>query len=115
MMENKDMELIIQLKCTVREDPLIGGFVSLCPALEVYSQGSTFQEALEAIKGAVFLKVKHAFFNNRLDMLFHEAINKHGQFISVEANEKPQATEVPIVVPFPLVANAYASHFPSPV
>ena len=114
MRYNMDMELIIQLKCTVREDHLIAGFVSRCPALEVYSQGSTFEEALEAIKSAVSLKLKHAFFNNRLDTILHEAMNKHGQFISVEASKEPQPKEVPIVVPLPLLANAYAGYCPSP-
>jgi predicted RNase H-like HicB family nuclease len=49
------MGITFNLSCGVRKDDETGVFVSYCPALDVYSQGTSGQEAEEAIRSAVLL------------------------------------------------------------
>ena len=46
------------MEVRIREDKRVGGFVSYCPALDVYSQGETHIEAYRAIRSAVVMMLK---------------------------------------------------------
>ncbi len=50
-----------RLACRVRRDEQTDVFVSVCPSMNVYSQGETEDEAIAAIKSAVGLYIKAAF------------------------------------------------------
>ena len=100
----------------VRHDEDAGVFVSFCPRLEVYSQGETHEEAVEAIKGAITLRLSTAFDHNRLDRILRKAgfqSIQQGQAILTEPEEfvhdvdvkmDKDYTEVPVEVPLTLLA-----------
>lgn len=67
------VQMMFNLKCLVRYDAEAGVFVSHCPALKLYSQGDTAEEANEAIKSAVSLYVETAYNFDRLDQVLRRA------------------------------------------
>jgi predicted RNase H-like HicB family nuclease len=67
------IEFTINMNCQIHRDEDAGVFVSHCPTLNVYSQGESEEEALEAIKEAVTLHVTTAFDFNRLDKVLRKA------------------------------------------
>ena len=52
------MTIRVEMEVRVQEDKEVGGFVSYCPALDVYSQGETRIEAHRAIREAVILMLE---------------------------------------------------------
>jgi len=101
------------MNCEVGYDQDAEVFVSHCPTLDVYSQGETEAEALDAIKSAVTLHVTTAFDFQRLDKVLRgfEKIESGGpehpatdyrEFVSVRV--KPEMKQVPISLPLRLSA-----------
>jgi predicted RNase H-like HicB family nuclease len=60
------LQITIQLEAAVRHDAVAGVHVGFCPALRLYSQGTTEQEAFEAIKSAAALFVTTCVRRNQL-------------------------------------------------
>lgn len=50
----------VDLTITVKRDPIADVWVGYCPALDLYSQGETIDEAFAATKEAVNLWIKYA-------------------------------------------------------
>jgi len=107
------IEFTINMNCEVGYDQDTEVFVSHCPTLDVYSQGETEEEALDAIKSAVTLHVTTAFDFQRLDRVLRKAgfekIESSGaerpatdsrEFVSVRV--KPEMKQVPISLPLRL-------------
>lgn len=84
------IEFTINVTCQIRRDDDAGVFVSHCPRLNIYSQGETEEEALEAIKEAVTLHVTTAFDFNRLDKVLRKA-----GFEKFTLNQVMDAVELP--------------------
>ena len=110
------IEFTINMNCQIHRDDDAGVFVSHCPTLNVYSQGESEEEALEAIKEAVTLHVTTAFDFNRLDKVLHkagfekfmldptvDAVKSPAEFIKVEMRK--DAKEFPLSLPFCLRAD----------
>ena len=55
-----DADMIVRFACIVRKDERASAFVSYCPALDIYSQGETEEEAIAGIQSAVALYLKAA-------------------------------------------------------
>ena len=109
------MTFLIKVKCRISEDRDIGGFVSYCPAFDVYSQGASIDEALEAIKEAVRMTLEYAFQKNRFEEMLHKALSEREQFISMEVQQnEPRRAEHDVEVPLSLVAQAQANASYSP-
>ena len=47
------MTITVEMEVRIMEDKEVGGFVSYCPAIDVYSQGDTPEEACHAVYEAV--------------------------------------------------------------
>ena len=109
------MKIILQLKAGFREDRQIRGFVSYCPAFDIYSQGQTVEEAIDALKSAIRMTLEHSFRKGRLEEMLRTALREHRDAIFMT----PQLTsETPVAVPLNLVVQEqkYASNFsPRPV
>ena len=112
-MAGDSLEMLIRLQCAIEHDSQADVFVSRCPALALYSQGETRDEALAAIKEAVELYLKAALDFDRFDQILRRAgfrkvmpgstENLPGQFIAVR--ERPEKSEqLEIEVPLTLVA-----------
>ena len=69
----KRIHLPVQLQGLIRWDEDAGVYVSCCPALQLYSQGESEEEAEEAIKSAV-----HLFISTRLEKVFLERTLRGG-------------------------------------
>jgi predicted RNase H-like HicB family nuclease len=67
------VKFTIQMNCGVRPDDDTGLFVSYCPTLDIYSQGGSEDEAIEAIKSAVALRLSTALGHGRLEKLLRKA------------------------------------------
>ena len=67
------VQMVFNLTCLVRHDAEAAVFVSHCPALGVYSQGESEEEAREAIKSAATLYVEAAYDFDRLDQVLRRA------------------------------------------
>jgi predicted RNase H-like HicB family nuclease len=111
------IEFTINVNCQIRHDDDAGVFVSHCPTLNVYSQGETEEEALEAIKEAVSLHVTTAFDFARLDKVLRKAgfekfspdqamgaVESPGEFVKVELRK--DVKDFPISLPFHLRADS---------
>jgi predicted RNase H-like HicB family nuclease len=106
------VEMVFNLTCLVRHDSEASVFVSHCPALGVYSQGETQEEANEAIKSAVTLFIEAAFDFDRLDQTLRRAgfkpvapgtqLPESTEFIGVAAGN---TQEINISVPVTLLAS----------
>ena len=102
----------------IRYDDEAGVFVSFCPALKLYSQGETEEDAKEALRSTVCQYIQACF---DLGTLHKELTQKHnfsmmtpganpvtspGQFMVIERamDEEPLAGHFGIEVPMELVA-----------
>jgi len=65
--------LTVKVNCGVKHDAEDNVWVSVCPRLNVFSQGDTEEEAIEAIRSAVTLHLSTAFDHNRLDKVLRRA------------------------------------------
>jgi predicted RNase H-like HicB family nuclease len=88
------IEFTININCCVGRDEDSEVYVSHCPTLDVYSQGETEEEALEAIKSAVTLHITTAFDFNRLEKVLRKAgFEKFSSGKQIEPETAPAATE----------------------
>ncbi len=55
------------LRAGVKYDDAAGVYVSCCPALEVFSQGETLEEAKDALTGAIVLYLRYCYSQKILD------------------------------------------------
>jgi predicted RNase H-like HicB family nuclease len=67
------IEFTISLNCCTRFDEDANVFVGYCPTLNVFSQGDTEEEAVEAVQDAVGMHLTTAFDFNRLDKVLRRA------------------------------------------
>ena len=65
--------LTVKVNCGVMLDADDNTWVSVCPRLNVFSQGNTEEEAIEAIRSAVTLHLSTAFDHNRMDKVLRRA------------------------------------------
>jgi predicted RNase H-like HicB family nuclease len=68
------LQISMQLEGAVRHDADSGVYVSFCPALRIYSQGTTESEAFEALKSAASLFVSACIKRNQL----HSVLKDYG-------------------------------------
>lgn len=68
------VEIILKLVIGAREDKEAGAWVGYCPALGIYSQGESADEALTAIQSASLLYVEHCYRRKLLD----DVLNRQG-------------------------------------
>ena len=61
------LEIIVNVKGAVRHDNDADVFVGYCPALCIYSQGDSIEEASEALKSAVTLYLSTCYQRGQLD------------------------------------------------
>lgn len=118
------VEFTINMNCSVERDEDVDGFVSHCPTLDVYSQGETEEEALEAIKSAVTMHITTAFDFNRLEKVLRKAgferFSKPGQrpgpvlgdaeYVSVAVTPDPKMKQVRISLPMHLLDQPSPQH-----
>jgi len=102
---------INRVQVGVRHDPDADVFVGFCPRFEVYSQGETKEQALEAVTGAIVLRIGTAFDHGRLDKILRQAgfdrstttgakvASPDDEFVAVTFREGIEVTEVGIRVP----------------
>lgn len=61
------MQVIVNLHGAIRKDADADVFVSFCPALKLYSQGETEEQATDALKSAVTLFLEHCIEHGHID------------------------------------------------
>ena len=67
------IKFTVNLKGATRHDEETGLFVGFCPALRVYSQGRTQQEAMQALESSLCLLVVTCFKQGILDRVLSNA------------------------------------------
>ena len=101
---------INQVKFGVRRDDESDVFVSFCPRFDVYSQGETKEQALEAAADAVCLRLVTAFEHGRFDKVLRQAGLErivpganadplNDEFVSLKFKDGVEVSERPIRVP----------------
>lgn len=118
------IQFTIKMNVGVRQDEDAGVYVSHCPSLEIFSQGETEDEAVEAIKSAITLHLTTAFDFNRLDKVLRKAgfekfsaggeqdssQGEDREFVAVHVKQDKQYRNVPITLPLTLLREPqYAS------
>ena len=78
----------VQLTAVWRHDEREEIYVAGCPAIRVWSQGETKEEAFKALRSAVFMYVRHCYSRNILD----NVLNNRG-FEPCDASEVDDCTE----------------------
>ena len=61
------MQVIVNLQGAIRRDVDADVFVSFCPALKLYSQGETEEQATDALKSGVTLFLAHCIEHGHID------------------------------------------------
>lgn len=104
---------INKVAIAVRRDEDADVFVGFCPRFQVYSQGETKEEAVEAVTSAISLRLVTAFEHGRMETVLRQAgfdrfaegssssprFNMDEEFIALQTREGVDVTEVPIRVP----------------
>jgi predicted RNase H-like HicB family nuclease len=103
---------INKVELAVRRDDDADVFVGFCPRFKVYSQGVTSEEALDAVTGAVVLRIATAFEHGRLDKVLRQAgfdrlasgsterwPSPDDEFVSLRFKDAVEVTERDIRVP----------------
>ncbi|HUA18378.1 MAG TPA: type II toxin-antitoxin system HicB family antitoxin [Bryobacteraceae bacterium] len=103
---------INKVEFAVRHDDDADVFVGFCPRFKVYSQGESRAEALDAVQGAVVLRLATAFEHGRLDKVLRQAgfdrltsgsigrsPSPDDEFVAVTFKEAVEVTERDIRVP----------------
>lgn len=118
------IEFTANLHCCTRFDEEASAFVGYCPTLNVYSQGDTETEAVEAVQDAVRLHLTTAFDFNRLDKVLRKAgftgltpvpqdvaLVADVEFVQVKVHKdsKNHTIKVPLQMLAPRVLQQYAS------
>jgi hypothetical protein len=80
------IQIEAQLNVGVRWDQAARVFVSYAPALDIYSQGPTEQDAVRAIEGAMRMYIVTALETNKLDRVL-ERLGARTSGIGPEASE----------------------------
>lgn len=105
------LEVNFRLQAVFKLDDATNLFVSYCPALDIYSQGRTENEAKAAMRSAITLFVKYQYKRKKLDDLLNdrgfepverEAMESAVEFIEVLRKDYPHAFDV--FVPLHLLA-----------
>ena len=102
-----------KLHAAVRHDEESGLFVSWCPALNIFSQGTSFPQACAAIKSGVTMWLEHCYSKGILNQALAErgfvaedtdGPDAEGEFVNVEEDAKfPNSFD--FSVPFHLIAD----------
>jgi predicted RNase H-like HicB family nuclease len=120
------IEFTIKMNCRVGHDEDSDVYVSHCPTLDIYSQGESEEEALEAIKSAVTMHLTTAYDFNRLEKVLRragferiagegrseEGASDEAEFVRVrQLKPEPKFKDVAITLPLRLVPqlSQYAS------
>lgn len=101
---------INKVEFAVRHDDDADVFVGFCPRFKVYSQGESRSEALDAVTGAVVLRLATAFEHGRLDKVLRKAgfdriatgltsPSRDNEFVSLTFKHAVEVTERDIRVP----------------
>jgi predicted RNase H-like HicB family nuclease len=103
---------INNVEFAVRHDDDADVFVGFCPRFKVYSQGESRAEALDAVQGAVVLRLATAFDHGRLGSILRQAgfdrltsgsigrsPSPDDEFIALSFKEAVEVTERDIRVP----------------
>lgn len=117
------LEINIKLRAAVRYDTETTGWVSWCPALDLYSQGKTRKRAQDALNEAIGMYVRYCAQKKILDDVLSERgfvpVQRDGETIDVNDDEAleefidvrvlPERTQhVPamfdVTIPLPMVA-----------
>jgi predicted RNase H-like HicB family nuclease len=88
----RTVEIKIRLMIGVLEDKETGVYVGHCPALDVYSQGESMEDAMEAIKSASLLYVEHCYRRKLLD----DELNRRG-FSPISASDAHGNTDAEMI------------------
>ncbi len=93
------LSIVFKLPIQIKEDEV--GYVSSCPALDVWSQGNTKKEAEKNIKEAVSLFIISCFERGTLDQVLKECgFNPSHSTKRIKA-QKPNGTRtVEVQIPF---------------
>jgi len=111
---------INNVQFAVRHDEDAGVFVSFCPRFNVYSQGETKDEAIEAATDAVCLRLGTAFEHGRFDKVLRQAglerigsadstPSEKDEFVSVRFMDGVEVMERAIRVPLGALLHARRS------
>jgi predicted RNase H-like HicB family nuclease len=87
------IEIMYRLSAFFRKDDDTGAFVSCCPALEIFSQGKTEEDAKRALTSAVTLYIKHCHKRG----IFERVLSQRGGQI-INSGELP-SNELPSSIP----------------
>jgi predicted RNase H-like HicB family nuclease len=103
---------INKVEVAVRRDDDADVFVSFCPRFQVYSQGETKEEAVEAVASAISLRLTTAFDHGRIEKVLRQAgfdrlisgslsprFNMDEEFVALRLRQGIEITEVGIRVP----------------
>ena len=71
--KQEPVSIDLQLKLLVSHDPEIDEYVSCCPALELYSQGTTREHALNSIHEAITMFLRNCHERGTLNQVLHDA------------------------------------------
>ena len=110
-------QITFKLNTKLRHDPGASVFVSHCPALKIFSQGESKEEAVEAIREAASLYLQTAFAHDRLDQVLRrvgfvqlgplpEGVavgDVTEEFVSVQTPDTAPLADVEIEVPLYLL------------
>lgn len=110
-----EIEFDIKLRAAMRYDEAAEVWVSWCPALDIYSQGTTEQRAQEAIKDALAMYVRYCYERKILGTILAKrgfVASKDGdtddeafdEFISVRPVRDHAPSIFDVRVPLPLVS-----------
>lgn len=102
---------INRVRIGVRRDEEAGVFVGFSPRFQVYSQGETKEDALEAVTSAIGLRLATAYEHGRIDKVLRQAgfeasalngssvLSPDDEFIQLTFTPDTEVTEVGIRVP----------------
>lgn len=82
----KGVDISVQLEVDIGKDEEVDAFVTYCPALDLYGQGKTKEDAKKSIDEAIFVILSRSFEEGGL----HEKLKNFGFNIerSLQAKEK---------------------------
>ena len=102
---------INKVEVAIRRDDEADVFVGYCPRFQVYSQGETKEEAIEAVNSAVCLRLSTAFDHGNFNTILRQAgferiapgVSQRpcpdDEFVAIEFKEGVEVSEMEIRVP----------------
>lgn len=112
------LKLVASVACALRRDDETGVYVSFCPALSLYSQGTSEEQSRQALEGAIKLFLSTCYDRKQLDRALQEAgfqktssgmgtpLQQMGDWIAIQEAKYDEAFEVE--VPLHLIAAKHA-------